>query len=117
MQKNPSLLQIEEVIDKAIILMEKEKGMLRFVHSPEIMLFVGENASIKLFSAMESNLKEWLISAIDKGVVSSEITLLTFELIFNMIHDTLEKSLMYNYPADIKKIAFEVKKLLKNMLT
>lgn len=115
--KNPSLLQIDDVIDKAVILMEKEKAMLRFMHSPEIMLFVGDEAPNQLFGAMESSIKEWLISAIDKGVVSSEITVLSFEIIFNIIHDTLEKSLMYVYPADIKEVAFELKKLLRNMLT
>ncbi|MCK8058207.1 MULTISPECIES: TetR/AcrR family transcriptional regulator [unclassified Fusibacter] len=114
---DPSLDQLDLIIDKSVILMEKEQKLLKFMHSPEVLVFVGEDAPNELFSSMEDAVQLWLDAAISVGVVSSNITMLSMELVFNIIHDSLEKAMIYHYPSTIPVVATELKKLIRSMLT
>lgn len=113
---NPSLDQVDQIIDNCVYLMEKEKDMLHFMHSPEILMFVGEDAPHTLFNSMKSSVSSWMESAIEKGVIKDTITTFSFEIIVNIIHDTLEKALLHEYPGQIDVVSEELKKLIKNML-
>jgi AcrR family transcriptional regulator len=113
----PSLDQMDNIIDKSVNLIEKEKRILKFMHSHEILTFVGIEAPNRLFMSLSKPVSLWLESAIQEGIVTKNVTMFTLEIIFNIIHDVLEKSLLYNYPGDLKAVSSELKKIIRNMLT
>ena len=111
-QPELSLNGLMQSLDRLVMLMKENRSLLQFVHHPQIMS-IGSKALWEVESKhMEPLLQVWAFQAMDQGIIRDDLTKETITLIYQMVHDALEKALL-----DTNELALDFKvPLIKDLL-
>lgn len=115
-QPEPTLEGLEQSIDALVLNMSSFSELMRFVHRPEIMA-IGKTATWTLEAQhMTPMLLNWMQAAKAQGVVRKDVSPLTVQLLYQMIHDAIEREFLFPSDFGMDQVLAEIKVILRRVL-
>ncbi len=114
---NPSIEQIEVLIDYIVDMMQKDLELVKFLHGTDILELHNDKTLIeKETDRFVRYFYSWGLSAKEKGIVKKDVNELTFKILYLTIHEMLERAILYEFPSNVKDTKEELKKIIRLLL-
>ncbi|UNC93235.1 TetR/AcrR family transcriptional regulator [Candidatus Contubernalis alkaliaceticus] len=115
--ENPTLDDIDKLIDTMVLYMKMNPNTMKLFHDANIIRMLEfKEAFEHVYFSMKS-IEKWLRSASEKGIIKEKPPKLYAGILFQLTHEILEKSILYEFPDNIDVVKDEVKQIIKDILT